>query len=49
VPHDTGEIHFGDVEFDESSQTYLSQVSAPIMHEGEFIGTITVGVNVEGL
>ncbi|MCP4209277.1 MAG: hypothetical protein GY767_19825 [Shimia sp.] len=49
VPHDTGEIHFGEVEFDESSQTYLSQVSAPIIHEGEFIGTITVGVNVEGL
>ena len=49
VPHETGEIHFGDVEFDESSQTYLSQVSAPIMHEGAFIGTITVGVNVEGL
>lgn len=49
VPHETGEIHFGDVEFDESSQTYLSQVSAPIMHEGNFIGTITVGVNVEGL
>lgn len=49
VPNQTGEIHFGDVEFDESSQTYLSQVSAPIMHEGAFIGTITVGVNVEGL
>lgn len=49
VPHETGEIHFGEVEFDESTQTYLSQVSAPIMHEGTFIGTITVGVNVEGL
>lgn len=49
VPHDIGEVHFGDVEFDESSQKYLSQVSAPIMHNGAFIGTITVGVNVEGL
>ena len=49
VPHDTGGVHFGEVEFDESSRAYLSQVSAPIMHEGQFIGTITVGVNVEGL
>jgi hypothetical protein len=51
VPQSTGGVHFGDVEFDESAQTYLSQVSLPIVDpdSGAFIGAITVGVNVEAL
>jgi len=44
-----GTIHLGEVELDESSQTYQSQVSMPINDpdNGEPLGTITVGVNVE--
>lgn len=49
VPHDTLSIHIGDIEFDESSQTYQSQVSLPIIDAGEFIGAITVGINMERL
>lgn len=49
VPHATSDIHIGDVEFDESSQTYQSQVSYPIMDDGTFLGVITVGVDVEML
>lgn len=49
VPHETSGIHIGEVEFDESSQAYQSQVSVPIMDDGSFVGVITVGVNIEML
>lgn len=49
VPHDTSGIHIGEVEFDESTQSYQSQVSVPIMDGGEFIGVITVGVDLQQL
>ncbi|MGK7651862.1 PDC sensor domain-containing protein [Roseovarius sp. B08] len=49
VPHETSGIHIGDIEFDESTQSYQSQVSVPIMDDGSFVGVITVGVNVEML
>ncbi len=51
VPQATGGVHISDVEFDESAQTYLSQVSLPIVDpdSGAFIGAITVGVIVEAL
>ena len=49
VPQDTSGIHIGEIEFDESTQSYQSQVSVPIMDEGSFVGVITVGVNVEML
>jgi len=49
VPHATSEVHISGIEFDESSQTYQSQVSLPIMDDGTFVGVITVGVDVEML
>jgi len=47
-PFLTGEIEIGDVEFDESSQAYQSQVSIPIIDPatGARIGALTVGVDV---
>ncbi|MDQ0313584.1 cache domain-containing protein [Amorphus orientalis] len=43
-------LHLSDVELDESSQTYQSQVSVPVVDEnGDVIGALTVGVNVEYL
>lgn len=46
-----GTLHFGDVELDESSQTYQSQVSFPVIDpdSGEPLGAITVGINLEAL
>lgn len=44
-----GAIHFGDVEFDESAQAYLVQVSIPVMDGGKAIGAITIGVNLDEL
>ena len=49
VPHSTGAMHLGDVEFDESAQTYQSQISLPIFDGSEFIGVITVGVDLQQL
>jgi hypothetical protein len=42
-------VFIDDVEFDESSQTFQSQVSATIMDGGQAIGAITIGLNVESL
>lgn len=41
----------GDVEFDDSSQTYQSQISVSIVDPASntVIGAVTIGVNVEGL
>lgn len=44
-----GAVHIGDVEFDESSQAYLVQVSVPIMEGGSAIGAITIGINIDQL
>ena len=43
-----GAIHLGDVEFDESSQTYQSQISMTISDpaSGAAIGAITFGIDV---
>lgn len=49
VPHATSDVHIGEVEFDESTQSYQSQVSVPIIDGGAFLGVITVGVNLEQL
>ncbi len=42
-------IHLGDVELDESTQTYQSQLSLPVVDaaDGSVIGAVTVGINVE--
>ncbi|MEM8870329.1 MAG: PDC sensor domain-containing protein [Pseudomonadota bacterium] len=44
-----GTIHFGEVELDESTQTYQSQISMPINDpdSGAPLGAITVGINLE--
>ncbi|MBN2719585.1 MAG: PDC sensor domain-containing protein [Proteobacteria bacterium] len=43
-----GGIFIGEVEFDESTQTYVSQVSVPVMDGETVIGAITFGIDVEG-
>ncbi len=42
-----GGIHISNVEFDESSQAYIVQVSVPVMDVDRVIGAITFGVDVE--
>lgn len=42
-----GELYFGDVEFDESTQSYLVQVSVPVKEEDKAIGVIVVGIDVD--
>lgn len=46
-----GSIHFGEVEFDESSQSYQGQVSIVIVdpESGAAIGAMTIGLNAEFL
>ena len=47
----SGDIHISEVEFDESTGSYQSQVSMPITDpsNGELIGAITFGINVQSL
>lgn len=46
-----GSIHISEVEEDESTQTYQSQLSLPILDPAsqQPIGAITIGINVEAL
>jgi hypothetical protein len=46
-----GSMHISDVEEDESTQTYQSQLSLPIVDPADqsVIGAITIGINVENL
>lgn len=44
-----GATHIGDVEFDESAQAYLVQVSVPVIESGKAIGAVTIGVNIDEL
>lgn len=46
-----GAVHFGEVEFDESSQRYQSQISIAITDPatGDLIGAMTIGVDAESL
>ena len=49
-PVGAGAIDIGDIEQDESTQTFQSQVSIPVLDEtGAPIGAITFGVNIEYL
>lgn len=41
-----GAIHYGDEEFDESTQSYLVQVSVPVISNGKAIGAITFGIDL---
>lgn len=47
----TGDLHIGDIELDESTQTYQGQVSVAITDPatGAMIGAITIGLNAEQL
>lgn len=42
-----GGVHIGDIEFDESAQTYQVQVSVPVKDRRKVIGAITFGVDVD--
>lgn len=44
-----GAVHLGEVEFDESAQAYLVQISVPVMDNGKAIGAITIGINLDEL
>ena len=44
-----GALHVGDVEFDESAQDYLVQLSVPVMDGDKAIGALTIGVNLDDL
>ena len=46
-----GAVHVGDVEFDESSQTYQAQVSITLVDpaSGNPVGALTVGINADAL
>lgn len=42
-----GAVFVDDVEFDESAQAYLVQVSVPVKDGGKVIGAITIGIDVD--
>jgi hypothetical protein len=49
-PKGPGAVHFGAIEFDESTQTYQGQISLVITDaDGTPVGAMTVGVNAEAL
>ena len=50
-PRGAGAVHYGEVEFDESTQQYLTQISMTVVDPatGQAIGAITFGVNAESL
>ncbi|MGP6086119.1 hypothetical protein [Antarctobacter jejuensis] len=50
-PKGAGAVHFGEIEFDESSQTYQAQISVTITDpaSGDPIGAMTVGIDAESL
>lgn len=50
-PMGAGSVHIGEVEFDESSQTYQAQISVVIVDptDNSPIGAMTIGLNAEAL
>lgn len=44
-----GQIHIGDIEYDGSTQSFQSKVSAPIHdpRDGQFLGVLSLGINIE--
>lgn len=48
-PNGSGAVHFGEIEFDESSQSYQGQISFSLSDPAtnEVVGAMTVGVNAE--
>ncbi|MFZ1288838.1 MAG: PDC sensor domain-containing protein [Melioribacteraceae bacterium] len=41
----SGKIHYGKTTFDESTQTYLIQVSVPVFENNKTIGAVTFGID----
>ena len=44
-----GGLDLGDVEFDASAQSYLVQISVPVMDQGKAIGALTIGIDLDRL
>jgi hypothetical protein len=44
-----GAVFVDDVEFDDSTQAYISQVSVPVVDGGKVIGAITFGIDIDAL
>lgn len=44
-----GAIFVDEVEFDESAQAYLAQISVPVRDGGQVIGAVTFGIDVDRL
>ncbi len=44
-----GELFVDEVEFDQSAQCYVVQVSVPVMDGGEAIGAVTFGIDLDQL
>jgi hypothetical protein len=42
-----GAVHFGDIEFDDSAQAYLVQVSVPVREGSEAVGAVTFGIDLD--
>lgn len=42
----SGQLFVGELELDESTQTYAVQISAPVLDRGETIGVLVVGVTI---
>lgn len=45
----SGAIFVDDVEFDDSAQAYLVQVSVPVKNAGKVIGAITFGIDIDAV
>ena len=43
----SGAVFVDEVEFDDSAQAYLCQVSVPVKDGAEVIGAITIGIDVD--
>jgi len=43
----TGAVHIGDIEFDDSAQSNLVQVSVPVQDGGSAIGAMTIGIDID--
>jgi len=44
-----GGVHVGEVEFDDSAQAYLVQISVSVNEGGKAIGAMTIGVNLDDM
>jgi hypothetical protein len=49
TPFNTGKAWQGEPEFDESSQSYLIQISVPVQKDSKSIGVLVVGIDLKAL